>query len=104
MYEVTEVVENDTDSELLLIIEPWGDELVIGPRQRFTVRFRAPTRGASETHRAPGAVTVFAWSGATAEVLDGDRLVRDYPTAVPPLPPAMSVRQFLHLFGLNEKK
>src|SRR5438105_4614703 len=101
MHEVVEIVRNDGSADCVVVIEPWGMPLRLSPGRAFKVVARSPSAGELEVVRRPDQVIVYLWPGATATVFDADRLVYEFDTPVPGVPPGKSVRQFLDLMGFR---
>jgi hypothetical protein len=101
MHEVVEIVLNEGATDSTVVMQPWGMPLRLPARHSFRIVARAPTAGQLEVVRQPDRVIVFGWPGSTAEVFDGDRLVDEFPTPVPSVPPGKTVKQFLDLMGLS---
>ena len=104
MHEVIEIIQNDGAGDLSVAIEPWGMPLRLAAGHAFRVVARGPTPGQLEVVRRPGAITVYAWPGATAEVFDGEQLVERFSQPVPAVPPGQTVRAFFGLLGLDSDR
>jgi hypothetical protein len=101
MHEAVEIVRNDGASDIAVVIEPWGMPLHLPAGHSFRIVARSPTAGQLEVVRQANTVIVSAWLGAMATVFDGDRLVDEFTTLVPSVPPGKSVRQFLGIMRIR---
>src|SRR5437660_1454647 len=97
MHESTRLITNSTNQSAELIIEPWGMSLVLPPGSSYKVVASSEQEGDIEVVEEEGATTVYAWSGSTAAVYQGEILIQDFPIPVPQSPPGMSMKSILDL-------
>lgn len=99
----TEVVRvvNDVEVDRRVLLEPWGMPLVVPPGGVLELSFSGPDDGVTETEELGVHVTVYAWAGSTVIAsLDGEAVYDTSDLPTPPLPGAVSMRDFIkRLFG-----
>jgi hypothetical protein len=95
MYEVVSRVRNDGSDDRVVVVEPWGMPLRLEPGHTFKLIARAPAIGEFEIVEESDGVVVYGWPGSTVDVFDGDVLLHQFATPVPPVPPNQSVKGFL---------
>lgn len=68
-------IRNGSDAERTLWVEPWGECFSLGPRASLEIVATGPAGDPLEVAVGTEGITVFAWSGATLEVIaSGKRL------------------------------
>lgn len=96
---------NDKPHEVTLVLEPWGEEVVLLSGVTVTVTVRGLRAGEVELVWGEQDVTLFAAPGTTVEVEDEQGLqVTEIDLPFPALPEGMSTRAFVSqvLTGENE--
>ena len=63
------VLTNSKEKDLLLCLEPWGDQYVMPPGASFRVLIRGPRDGDLEVDYAENQITIYGWSGSVISVL-----------------------------------
>ena len=98
-FESSIALTNSTGKEIVLHLEPWGEQFVMSPGITFSITARAEQSGAFEIEHLENEIIVWAWPTAIVEVFRGDvevgidaGLVRP---AVPSVPEGQSVSSFL---------
>src|SRR5260221_8693607 len=89
MHESSRIISNDTQSEIVVVIEPWAYSHPLSPGDSIRVVARAEQPGDWDVVEEPGNVIMFAWSGAVASISDNDTLIFDIDVPLPPLPPGI---------------
>jgi len=69
-----------------LVIEPWGEVIVMTPSLLYVIAVRGPYSGSLEVEIAAGELTVYGWAGSTAVVLRDGIQVLACSVPVPSLP------------------
>jgi len=104
---------NDTDDEVVLIVEPWIEEYRVPARSSVDIVVRgARLDGVLEMAPGEEVTTVFGYPGSMVSIVkDGHELepFTNLPleepeprTPVPDLPPGMRTSDFLGLLGLRK--
>jgi len=61
-------ITNSKDSELLLRLEPWGDEHSVASGVTCRIDAQGPRDGVLEIEVGESVLTVFGWTGCTVEI------------------------------------
>ena len=65
MYEHSATIENPSDHDLQIVIEPWGRIYALPAGSSFQVIARSAQGGELEVKSDPPWITVWMWAGAT---------------------------------------
>ena len=95
MHEVVHRVRNEGSTNRVVVIEPWGMPLSLEPGHTFKLIARAQAIGDFEIVEESDGVVVYGWPGSTVDVFDGDVLLHQFATPVPPVLQGQSVKRFL---------
>lgn len=100
MYSESATLQNATDHPVTVSIEPWGSIYVLAAHRTWSLEVQSSEAGALELVREHGRLTVYAWPGCTARLVEEDLLIDELTIAVPSIPPSASIRSFIDgLFG-----
>jgi hypothetical protein len=80
------VVRNPRTQNIVLCVEPWGDELTLAPGVSYRILVTGPSNNNLQLEFPEHGVAIYAWNDSILTVFDGDSIVREYPIRVPPLP------------------
>lgn len=61
-------ISNDDTSDMLLIIEPWAEECVIGPGHTASLAIKYEWPGTPLCSIGPNQVVVYLWSSCTCRI------------------------------------
>lgn len=89
-------VRNDKSHDVTLVLEPWGEEVMLPSGATMTVMVRGRHAGEVELVWGQQDVTFFAAPGTTVEVEDAQGVqVTEIDIPFPELPAGMSTRSFV---------
>lgn len=60
--------QNDGAEPVICCLEPWADELRVGPGESCRFVLTGPEAGEPHLACAPGRITVYAWEGAEGQL------------------------------------
>lgn len=104
MFEDTLTIPNQTDSQILILVEPWAFEISIPAGSTSTLHGKSDQTGGFEIDRSNDQVVVWGWPGCVLVVeLDGEILHDLRDIVVPSITPGMTTRGFIQrVFGKSE--
>lgn len=73
-------------SNIRLIVEPWGEIIVMTPLAKYCIVAQGPSSGCLEVEIGTGELTVYGWCGSTAFVLRNGIRVLACSVPVPAIP------------------
>ena len=79
-------LRNSRNEEMILSIEPWGDELKLAPSVLYKIQLTSPNHNGLQIDCPENGVVLYAPSESILTVFEGDKIVQDYPIRVPRLP------------------
>jgi len=99
-FESSIALTNSTGREIVLHLEPWGEQLVMSPGITLSITAKAEQPGTFEIEQLEHEIIVWAWPTAIVKVFSGDVEVGieaglERP-AVPSVLKGQSVSSFLH--------
>ena len=62
-------VTNSRAGPIRLVLEPWGDEILVSPGATAKVRFSGPPGGELEVEATDGEIRLYGWEGSILEFL-----------------------------------
>ena len=60
----TIIIRNSQPTEIVLTLEPWADEHLLGAGKTVQVRFDGPKDVSLEIDTQPGKIVLFGWEGS----------------------------------------
>lgn len=98
-FEDQKLLHNDEAGAIDVWFEPWGMPHKLGPGETFRVLARSDEPGELELTFEDGAVGVYAWNGASVEVLKGELRVDFFPPFGAAFPGGSMKKSIGLLFG-----
>src|ERR1051325_3902678 len=94
-FESSIAVTNSTATEIVLHLEPWGDQFVMPAATTLSLRATAEQAGSFEIEHLENEIIVWAWPRASVKVFNGEVEVgvNERPT-VPAIPEGRRVSSF----------
>jgi len=94
-------VTNSNAKEIVLHLEPWGEQFVLPPSSTLLMSAKAEQPGSFEIEHLESEVILWAWPSAIVKVFSGDLEIgidvgRERPP-VPSVPEGQSVSSFLRV-------
>jgi hypothetical protein len=75
LYRLSVEITNRSDSQMIVYVEPWGDEFELQPIESIRVDLLAPAFRAIPVSFGINSITIEGWEGSVSEVWKGeDRL------------------------------
>src|ERR1044072_5591982 len=105
-FESSIEVTNSTPTEIILHLEPWGDQFVMPAATTLSLRATAEQSGSFEIDHLENEIIVWAWPSASVKVFSGEvevgAVVKERP-AVPAIPEGAGVSSFLRSILRQER-
>jgi hypothetical protein len=100
--EVLVRLRNPRRSPLRVVLEPWGDEALLGPDEELEVHAIGPLGDTLEFEFGADEIVVYGWLGSRVWLRrEGGVLKAVDRPPVPLIPPSIGVVRFMRLVGLR---
>jgi hypothetical protein len=95
---------NSNEADTTFVIEPWTSQCSMPRGAIFEVIAHGPKGGVLEVEYSRDHIVLYGWAGSTLTVYQNGETILDGSVPVPPVPPQMSVREFVQFMFLGQKK
>lgn len=101
-YKTSLSIANLREREIVLYLEPWGEQIAMPTGVTFQIVAKAERQGDVEIQYEEEGIVVWGWEGSVLDVFCNGKAVSVNHPQVPPVPKGTSVSSFIRSLLKNE--